>query len=94
MVRAVGVPLCSWRRHTSESPAACEDRTISGRMRFPRFSLIDVGSSNLISLEKALSLLEGSRAVETRTLGSTMPERAWYSSSRSISSIESGLDSS
>ena len=80
----------------SESPDACADCTRFGRIKFPRFSRIDVGSSNRISFAKEESRVEGSREVVTRTLGSTMPESCAYSSSKSSSSftVKSGLDSS
>jgi hypothetical protein len=58
----------------SESPDACADCTRFGRIKFPRFSRIDVGSNNRISFANEESLVEGSREVVTNTRGSTMPE--------------------
>lgn len=46
-------------------PLDWQDLTRSGKMRFPRLSRTDVGSNSLISLEKAESLLDGSREVVT-----------------------------
>lgn len=51
----------------SDRPADCADFTRSGRMRFPRFNLTDVGSSSLISFANADSRAEGSREVVTDT---------------------------
>lgn len=73
-VKAVGVPRCSCSRIMSESPDACADCTRFGRIKFPRFSRIDVGSSNRISLAKEDSLVEGSLEVVTSTRGSTIPD--------------------
>ena len=52
-----------------------------GIMRLPRFNLIEVGNSNLISLEKVLSRVDGLRDVVTKGLGSDRPESIEYSSS-------------
>lgn len=80
----------------SDNPEACADCTKFGRIKFPRFSRIDVGSSNRISFAKDDNRVEGSLDVVTRTRGSTIPESCAYSSSRSRSSftVVSGLDSS
>src|SRR5256885_2271781 len=63
IVIAVGVPRCSCRRIMSLSAAAFALERRLGMMRFPRFSLIEVGRSNLISFEKALSRVDGLRDV-------------------------------
>lgn len=47
----------------SVSPLDLLDCTMSGRIKFPRLSRTDVGKSNLISLEKAESLEDGSLEV-------------------------------
>ena len=73
-VKAVGTPRCSWRRTMSERPDAWADCTKLGRMRFPLFNRIDVGSSNRISFAKDDSLVEGSLEVVTKTRGSTIPD--------------------
>lgn len=80
----------------SESPEACAEDTRLGRMRFPRFNRIEVGSNNRISFAKLDNRVEGSLEVVTSTRGSTMPERCAYSSSRSNSSfaVKSGRASS
>src|SRR5436305_5162926 len=67
-VIAVGVPLCSCRRIVSLNVAALALESRLGVMRLPRFSLIAVGSSNLISFEKALSRVDGLRDVVTNGL--------------------------
>ena len=79
----------------SVSPALVDDRTRSGRIRFPRLSRTAVGRRSRISFENVDSRLEGSRDVVTSTRGSWTPER-WYSSSRSAISLalRSGRDSS
>lgn len=59
-VKAVGVPLCSWRSTMSLSPPDLALSTRFGRTIFPRFNRIDVGSSNLISLANVPNLLDGS----------------------------------
>ena len=96
IVRPVGVPRCSCNRQMSVRPAPFAELTRSGKMRFPRLRRIAVGSINLISFAKAARRLEGSLDVVTRTRGSTMPDRALYSSSRSSSSLRlrSARDSS
>ena len=62
-VSAVGVPRLSCNRMRSDRPAELADFTRSGRMRFPRFSLIPVGNSNLTSFAKAANLADGSLEV-------------------------------
>ena len=52
-----------------------------GKIRVPRLSRMDVGSSSRTSLAKADSLVEGDLEVVTMGLGSVMPERCAYSSS-------------
>lgn len=52
-----------------------------GTMRLPRLRRMEVGRSNLISLENVLSLLEGFREVVTRGRGSASPDSIEYSSS-------------
>lgn len=73
-VRAVGTPLCSWRRTMSERPDACAEEMRLGRIRFPLLSRMDVGRSSRISFANDDSLVEGSREVVTNTLGSTIPD--------------------
>lgn len=83
IVRAVGVPRCSWSRSKSVSAAELALVTSEGRTRVPRFRRIEVGSRSRISLAKAASRVEGEREVVTRGRGSVIPERWLYSSSRS-----------
>lgn len=78
---AVGVPLCSCRRMMSESPAALALESRFGRIIFPRLSLIEVGRSSRISLEKVDNLVDGFLDVVTRGLGSVRPDNMEYSSS-------------
>jgi hypothetical protein len=58
----------------SERLDACADCTKLGRMRFPRFSRIDVGNNSRISLANEDRRVEGSLEVVTSTRGSTIPD--------------------
>ena len=84
-VRPVGVPRCSWRSTISVSPALCDDRTRSGRMRLPRLSRTEVGRSSRISFEKVANRLEGSREVVTPALRSGRDSSYWKSFRRDSS---------
>jgi hypothetical protein len=57
-----------------------EERRL-GRIRFPRFRRMEVGSKRRISLLKVARRVEGLREVVTRGRGSLSPERRLYSSS-------------
>lgn len=78
---AVGIPRCSWSRIRSVIAEALALETRLGRIKVPRFNLIDVGINSLISLAKADNLVEGDLEVVMMGLGSVIPERWAYSSS-------------
>lgn len=75
IVRAVGVPRCSWSRRRSVSAEELADETRLGRISVPRFRRMEVGSRRRISFAKAESRVEGEREVVTRGRGSVIPER-------------------
>ncbi len=81
-MRAVGVPRCSCSRRRSLSPEEFADCTKLGRTSVPRLRRMDVGINRRISFANAERRVDGEREVVTRGLGSTIPERWAYSSSR------------
>lgn len=80
---AVGVPRCSCKRSTSVRAAELALATSVGNTKVPRFNRIEVGRRSRISFAKAASRVEGERDVVIKGLGSAIPERWLYSSSRS-----------
>ncbi len=93
IVRAVGIPRCSWRRIKSVRAEALALETRLGRISVPRLRRMEVGSNSRISLAKAESRVEGDLDVVTSGLGSVMPDKWAYSSSMSLwaSALSSNL---
>lgn len=80
----------------SVKAAALAEDSRFGKIVFPLFSRIAVGSKSLISLLNVANLVLGERDVVTRGRGSERPERSAYSSSRDAwaSAVSASRDSS